>query len=84
MAKQESLSVRLRIVYDGTPPNVWDGDAQNFGVQDKANVLYPGKTERDGRIVFDVTLDLKPERTAKCALHARHSKQSAPVSRRYS
>jgi hypothetical protein len=64
MAKQETLSVRLRIVYDGMPPNVWDGDAKNFGVQDKANVLHLGRTERDGRIVFEVTLDLKPEETA--------------------
>ena len=62
MAKQET--VRLRIVYDGTPPNVWDGDAKNFGVQDKANVLHLGRTERDGRIVFEVSLDLKPEETA--------------------
>lgn len=61
MPKQET--VRLRIVYDGTPPNVWDGGAKDFGVQDKANVLHIGKTERDGRIVFDVSLELKPERT---------------------
>lgn len=57
-------SVRLRIVHDGVPPNVWDGDAQNFGVQDKENVLYPGKARADGSIVFEVTLELKPERTA--------------------
>jgi len=64
MAKPENLSVRLRVVYDGTPPNTWDGDAKNFGVQDKANVLHPGKTERDGHVVFDISVELKPERTA--------------------
>jgi hypothetical protein len=64
MAKPETLSVRLRIVYDGTPPNVWDGGEKDFGVQDKDNVLYPGKTERSGRVVFDVALGVKPERTA--------------------
>src|SRR5271155_969207 len=63
MAKQETL--RLRIVYDGTPPNVWDGGAKDFGVQDKDNVLYPGKTERSGQVVFEVAIGLKPERTAK-------------------
>ena len=64
MAKQEPRTVRLRIVYDGTPPNVWDGGAKDFGVQDKGDVLYPGKIEKSGHIVFDVTIDIKPERTA--------------------
>jgi hypothetical protein len=41
-----------------------DGDARNFGLQDKANVLHPGKTARSGRVVFDVTIGIKPERTA--------------------
>jgi hypothetical protein len=63
MAKQETL--RLRIVYDGTPPNTWDGSAKDFGVQDKANVLHLGKTDRSGQIVFDIALDVKPERAAK-------------------
>lgn len=54
------MIARLRIVYDGTPPNVWDGGAKDFGVQDKANVLYPGKTGRDGSIVFEVELPVKP------------------------
>lgn len=64
MTKPETLSVRLRIVYDGTPPNTWDGNAQYFGMQDKDNVLHLGETERDGSIVFDVVLPLKPEKTA--------------------
>jgi hypothetical protein len=64
MAKQETVTVRLRIVYDGTPPNVWDGGVQDFGVQDKDNVLYPGKTQRSGHVVFDVAIAVKPERTA--------------------
>ena len=61
MTKPET--VRLRIVYDGTEPYVWDGAAKDFGLQDKENVLHVGKTERDGSIVFEVTLALKPERT---------------------
>jgi hypothetical protein len=64
MAKQDTRSVRLRIVYDGTPPNTWDGGPEYFGLQDTANMLHLGKAERDGRIVFDVTLPLKPEKTA--------------------
>jgi hypothetical protein len=59
------LTVRLRIVYDGTPPNVWDGGAKDFGLQDKANVLHLGKAERGGHVVFDLAIDVKPERTAK-------------------
>jgi hypothetical protein len=62
MTKQETL--HLRIVYDSTPPNVWDGGARDFGVQDKENVLYPGNAERDGYVVFEVAIGLKPERTA--------------------
>jgi hypothetical protein len=67
MTKQETL--RLRIVYDGTPPNVWDGAAKDFGLQDKENVLHPGKTERSGHIVFDVTIGIKTERTAAPVFH---------------
>jgi hypothetical protein len=63
MAKQETL--RLRIVYDGTPPNTWDGGAKDFGVQDKADVLHFGKAAPDGHIVFDIVVDVKPERTGK-------------------
>jgi Family of unknown function (DUF5990) len=63
MMRPESPGVRLRIVYDGTPPNVWDGGAKDFGLQDKANVLHLGKTGRDGRIVFEVSLAVKPENT---------------------
>ncbi len=58
-------TLRLRIVYDGTPPNTWDGGAKDFGLQDKENVLLLGKTERNGHVVFDVTLDVKPQRTSK-------------------
>jgi hypothetical protein len=63
MAKLDSLTVRLRIIYDGTPPNVWDGGAKDFGLQDKANVLHLGKAERDGRVVFEVELPVKPEKS---------------------
>jgi hypothetical protein len=64
MAKQQAQTIRLRIVYDGTPPNVWDGGASAFGVQDNANGLLLGETGANGHIAFDVTVGLKPERTA--------------------
>ena len=45
MANQQAQTIRLRILYDGTPPNVLDGGARDFGVQDKANGLLLGKAE---------------------------------------
>jgi len=68
VTKPETLTLHLRIVYDGTPPNVWDGAAKDFGVQDKDNVLFPGKTARSGSVVFDVAIGVKPERTASPVL----------------
>ncbi len=58
-------TLRLRIVYDGAPPNTWDGGAKDFGLQDKENVLHLGRTERSGHVLFDVVLDIKPERTTR-------------------
>jgi Family of unknown function (DUF5990) len=63
MAMPKALTIRLRVVYDGTPPNRWDGGSKDFGLQDKANVLQLGKTQADGRVLFEVTLAVKPEQT---------------------
>ena len=52
--------LRLRIVYDGTLPNTWDGGAENFGLQDKDEVLHRGKVDAEGRVVFELSLDVKP------------------------
>jgi hypothetical protein len=65
MAIPETVTLRLRIVYDGTPPNVWDGGVEDFGLQDVANVLHIGKRGRDGRVVFEVALAVKPGKTPK-------------------
>jgi Family of unknown function (DUF5990) len=64
MAKPSALTIRLRIVYDGTLPNRWDGGPNDFGLQDKANMVHPGKTLADGRVVFELSLAVKPEETA--------------------
>jgi hypothetical protein len=53
VAIPKALTIRLRIVYDGTPPNCWDGGSRDFGLQDKANVLQLGTTQADGRVAFD-------------------------------
>jgi hypothetical protein len=74
MAKQETLTVRLRIVYEGTPPNTWDGGAKDFGLQDKANALHLCKTERSGHIVFEIAMEVKPERTARPAFVGRYAR----------
>jgi hypothetical protein len=65
MAKQQTLTVRLRIVYDGAPPNVWDGGAEDFGLQDKENVLHFGRAEPGGQVVFDVAISVRPDRAAR-------------------
>jgi hypothetical protein len=63
MAIPKALTIRLRIVYDGTPPNRWDGDSKDFGMQDKENVLQLGTALADGRVVYDVSLAVKPAQT---------------------
>ena len=60
MAKPDALTIQLRVVYDGTQPNVWHGGAKDFGLQDKADLLFPGTTQRDGSVVFEVALTAKP------------------------
>jgi hypothetical protein len=65
MPKQEARNVTLRIVHDGVPPNVWGGGAKLFGVQDKANVLYPGKARKDGHVVFEIALAVQPGKTGE-------------------
>lgn len=53
-------TVRLRLLYDGTLPNVWDGGAADFGLQDKAEALLRGSVDAEGRVAFDLSLDVKP------------------------
>ena len=61
MAKTEAQSIRLRIIYDGAMPNAWDGGPSGFGLQDKSGALHPGKPGPKGSVIFDLTLDVKPE-----------------------
>lgn len=60
MSPSRPTTVRLRIIYDGALPNVWDGGAADFGLQDKAEVLHRGRVDADGRVVFELSLDVKP------------------------
>jgi Family of unknown function (DUF5990) len=61
MAKSTLDEVRLRLVYRGGGPVGWRGGPEAFGVQDKANDLVRGSPGADGSVVFDVSLQIKPE-----------------------
>ena len=52
-------AVRLQVVYDGAGPVYWDGGADAFGLQDKAEVLHPGTPCAGGAAAFDFTLRVK-------------------------
>ena len=61
MPTQAMESIRLRLVYDGVGPAIWDGDGRPdaFGIQDKEGTLHPGVPGPDGSVVFDLTLQVK-------------------------
>ncbi len=61
MAKQPPDAIRLQVRYHGTGPLVWSGGPRDFGVQDKAGVLHPGRTEPDGAVAFELSLQVKPD-----------------------
>jgi len=55
----ESLGIRL--IYDGTGPVTWSRDPHAFGVQDRAGSLHLGTPGPDGKVVFELTLQIKSE-----------------------
>ena len=61
MPKQALDSINIRLIYDGKGPVTWSRDPGAFGLQDKAGVLHRGAPSPDGTVVFDLTLQLKPE-----------------------
>ena len=52
-------AVRLQVVYDGAGPVYWNGGADAFGLQDKAEVLHRGTPCAGGAMAFDFTLRVK-------------------------
>ncbi len=52
--------IRFELRYDGAGPVYWSGDPRQFGLQDKSEVLHPGRAEPDGVVVFGFSLGVKP------------------------
>ena len=64
MPTQAMDSIRIRLVYDGIGPAIWDGDGRPdaFGIQDKEGTLHPGVPGvpgAKGTVVFELTLQVK-------------------------
>jgi len=61
MAKQAPDSIPLQIRYHGTGPLIWSGGPGDFGLQDKAEVLHLGRAGPDDAVIFDLSLQVKPD-----------------------
>ena len=61
MPTQAMDSIRIRLVYDGVGPAIWNGDGRPdaFGIQDKEGALHPGVPGAKGMVVFELTLQVK-------------------------
>ena len=60
MAKEAGPPIRFTLKYDGLGPVYWINDPAQFGIQDKDAVLHQGRTDKDGVVAFDFSLELKP------------------------
>jgi len=61
MTRYSVEGVRLRVVYRGSPLPGWRGGPGDFGVQDKSNGLFAGVAGADGSVVFDLSVEVKPD-----------------------
>jgi hypothetical protein len=59
--KKSNQTLRLRFRYFGTGPVFWSGGPSEFGVQDKDENLTLGAPGPDGAIVFNLSIEVKPE-----------------------
>ena len=57
--KPSASPISLRILYHGARPIHWSGGERDFGLQDKDEILHPGTPDQDGRITFNVPVDVK-------------------------
>ena len=60
MAKSSETLISFTLKYDGAGPVYWNNDPAYFGIQDKDAVLHQGRTDEDGVVAFDFSLELKP------------------------
>jgi hypothetical protein len=61
MATSPLEQVRLRLVYRGGGPIGWGGGPDLWGIQDKSEGLWPGVAGEGGSLVFDLSLEVKPD-----------------------
>ena len=50
--------LRLRVICEAPPPNLYEDAPTEFGIQDRHGVVHAGRPEVDGSIVFDITIDV--------------------------
>ena len=60
MSKPPGTPIRFTLKYDGAGPVYWVNDPAHFGIQDKSALLHKGRTDANGVVSFDFSLDLKP------------------------
>jgi hypothetical protein len=63
MPKLPLEHIRLRLVYRGGKLPGWRGGPKAFGVQDKADGLHPGAVADDGGVIFELTFEVKADRS---------------------
>ena len=61
MAKSPTTPIHFTLKYDGLGPVYWIIDPAHFGIQDKDGLLHQGRTDKDGVVAFDFSLELKSD-----------------------
>jgi hypothetical protein len=56
-------TLRLRILHDGAQPGPALAETLNFGIQDAKAEVHPGRPLGDGRLCFDIAVDVKGDGT---------------------
>jgi hypothetical protein len=56
----DARHVQLIVVCESPPPSAHDGQAAEFGLQDKRRALHPGIAQPDGALIFSCEVSVKP------------------------
>jgi hypothetical protein len=60
----DTIPLTLMLICHDPPPTIYDGQAMDFGAQDKAGALHPGAAAPDGTVRFRVELAARTADTA--------------------